>query len=137
MDVETLYGMRYDLAHESDYVDTLQKLLCGFNKVFLVIDGADECTEQPKLMELIQQLRHRHSNNLRIFLSSGQLIDVHDLPRDTARFYVQLEPSLLRDDIAQCIDDRISRSTYLNKLCKDLETRTNVRMTLINGANGM
>ena len=136
-DVETLYGQRYHALNDSDYVEVLRKMIPAYSTVYVAIDGADECVEQPALMNMIQDMRTWASGQVRVLITSRQIVDVKDRSYRPGSFYLELRQDRLIVDIDRCVAQKMKDST--NPLVSDRkdEIIKAVHTSISTSADGM
>ncbi|KAF7975998.1 hypothetical protein HWV62_7992 [Athelia sp. TMB] len=114
---------------------TLQCIIENFTRVYIIIDGVDECSERNKLLRWIEKISSRKRGKLHMLLSSRAECDIEDrllaLPRsrrDVVRFSAKLSSS----DIASYLDEKIADIPAW-----DQQTRVLIKGELLRGADGM
>ena len=112
---------------------TLERIVEGFEHVYIVLDALDECTDRQKLLAWIDDIFRRKCGNVHILLSSRLEADIEE------RFgcldslsRVSLAGSSADTDIATYLDAMLSKMVRW-----DAQTRVRVRSVLLDGADGM
>jgi hypothetical protein len=111
-----------------DLMMTLQLILQGFGHVYLVFDALDECTEQKKLLDLIQEIMTWKPIRLHVLVTSRkeQVFSDHLVPLASGIFDIQ---SLIIEDIRIYIQETLqhdpwfTRKKWLPKMQEDIEKR--------------
>ncbi len=107
-------------------------------EVYLLFDAFDECPEdadsRQHMMDLLLRLSQK-ANNLKIFATSRQLLDIKASTEDLNVVSLSVNTSLVNVDIKRYIEAELVRDRRLNKL---LDTSKNlITETLTQKADGM
>ena len=104
-------------------MDMLRFVLTLFSKVFIIIDGIDECDERDILIpELVAAASSRGSTSLSLIVTSRDSPEISEIFSNSARLEVRASDA----DIRRYVEHRIdrSRNSSLGLLLLDPGTRT-------------
>lgn len=114
---------------------TLQKIIAGFERIYLVIDALDECVKnREKLLSWIGDIVQQNVCRLHIMFSSRREQDIVHwcLESILSISSISLAGTCTNSDIERYVDAMLSKVTKWNA-----ETRARVKIALIGGADGM
>ena len=127
-----LYGYGQEQPSTSALQDTLQHIIDGFHSVYIIIDSLDECTERYKVLEWIRKIDSQNMGNLYMVVASRPEEDISDVFKGLANLHsVDMTEEAVNHDIATYIEQNILEENW------DEGTREQIKLALINGAQGM
>ncbi|KAF7976146.1 hypothetical protein HWV62_7453 [Athelia sp. TMB] len=128
-----IYGGGHQQPSVASLQLTFEKIVDGFEHVYLVLDALDECTDREKLLAWIDEIFRWKCGNVHVLLSSRLEADIEE------RFgcldilsRVSLSGSSADTDITNYLDAMLSKMVRW-----DAQTRVRVRSVLLEGADGM
>lgn len=110
---------------------TLQRVMEGFDHVYIMIDALDECADRVKLLQWIETMAKWKSDRLHLLLTSRLEPDITRSLESLTR-PVRFEASALKRDIGVFLEAQFSSIPDWND-----DTRALVKTTLIEDADGM
>ena len=120
----TLFAQNEEGARQPPISDLFAILLpvaeC-FNKIYLVIDALDECTECEQALQLLKQIQNEGKSRLHIIVTSRQLPEIEDSLADLVTDRLCVHDSLINDDINLYITERLKNDRKLAKWPQDLQ----------------
>ena len=131
----THYGNGYQMPSTGSLQNTLQKILDGFNSVFIVLDALDECIEREKVLNWAESFLLQKNKNLglHIIITSRPEKEINDKFKNYP--CVDLVEESEGCDIVAYINDQLDQDSDLQEW--DLETKEEIKSTLMNQADGM
>lgn len=112
---------------------TLQRVIEGFDHVYIVIDSLDECGDRSELLYWITGANiWRHANLHMLFTTRPEPDIRHDLAEITHIRYVVIEGSLSQRDIEIFLDAKLAKMKQWSQA-----TRQVVKKKLLERADGM
>ena len=131
----TRCGNGYQMPSTGSLQDTLQKILDGFNSVFIVLDALDECTEREKVLNWAKSFILEKNKNLglHLIITSRPEKEIDD--KFKAYPCVDLVEESEGCDIVAYLNHQLDHDSDLQEW--DLETQEEIKSTLIKQADGM
>ena len=131
----THYGNGYQMPSTGSLEDTLQEILEGFNSVFIVLDALDECTEREKVLNWAKSFILQKNKNLglHLIITSRPEKEIDD--KFEAYPHVDLVEESEACDIVAYLNHKLDTDPDLQEW--DLETREEIKSTLMRQADGM
>lgn len=144
--LNSLYERKYKQGNAALYItptelsvqellQTLQEMIQGYRRIYVVMDGLDECAERNRVLESIRKLIEETSGII-------SLLVVSQLTRDIERHLEKLGSSMICCNEASISQD--IRAYLHNELEHDVpfidwpdDTRKEVEEKLVRGADGM
>ncbi len=114
----------------------LQEILQGSGDIFLVIDALDECTQREELLDLIKEICSWRLPNVKILTTSRSEQDIEDILRNLSTC-ISVKSAQIDADIRLYVDKRLNSDPKLRKWSNNADLTEEIRMTLVNGADGM
>ena len=112
----------------------LRKIVQEFNDdVYIIIDSLDECSERMTLLAWITELSRFKTGKLHLLFTSRPEHNIHIRLEAIPRISVDMEESLVYQDLKRFVDEKIQESFELRKLA----TLTDIRAAVMMDANGM
>ena len=131
----TRCGDGYQTPSTSALEYALQKILDGFNSVFIVLDALDECTEREKVLNWAESFIRKKNQNLglHLIITSRPEKEIHD------KFKVYPCVDLVEEsegcDIVAYLNHQLDQDSDLQEW--DSETCEEIKSTLMKQADGM
>ncbi|MCJ1403803.1 hypothetical protein MMC11_007026 [Xylographa trunciseda] len=114
---------------------TLQQMLGGFRKMFIIIDALDECQEWAELIEIVESIVGWKLENLHLLVTSRRERDFMDAFEPLVTGQIAIQNETVNVDIQTHIRDRLRNDTKLSKWSAELKME--IESTLMDGARGM
>ncbi len=114
----------------------LQEILQGSGDILLVIDALDECTQREELLDLIKEICSWRLPNVKILTTSRSEQDIEDILRNLSTC-ISVKSAQIDADIRLYVDKRLNSDPKLRKWSNNADLTEEIRMTLVNGADGM
>lgn len=128
-----LYGGGHEQPSIASLQLTLQKIIDGFERVYIIVDAVDECADREKVLGWIERITRRKGGNLQVLLSSRPEHDIEDqLQSIVSLARVTLNNGLAEQDIKTSIDAKLSRMIRWDKA-----TLARVKDALVIRSDGM
>jgi hypothetical protein len=120
-------------------LETLQQIVYGFSKAFIILDALDECKERLDLLEDIEEIAGWKTGKLHILTTSRREKDIEEslelLVNDKDKICIQ--NVLVNNDIKTYINERLQNDRRLQKWRKLPQAQQEIERTLIDKADGM
>lgn len=108
-------------------------LIRSLSKVFIIIDGLDECTDRANFLDGLLELRNRPTGNTNVLITSrndpATRLALSNVPNLT------MEAKNVGADIELYVKSEIERRVKLRRLKPEMKAEITTR--LVDGANGM
>lgn len=140
--LETLFstsneGQRYPLL--KSLLGVLYQIIEDFPRSYIVLDALDECTDQPELMDILEQIVGWHFDKIHILVTSRKEQNIESslqtiIPQENM---ICLQHGVIDRDIQAYIQQRLDNDKGLQKWQKDLHVRQEIETKLMRGACGM
>lgn len=114
----------------------LKEILHSGPDTFLVIDALDECTQREELLDLIEEICSWKLLSLKILTTSRSERDIEDV-LSTLSTCICIESAEIDSDIRLYVDKRLNSDHKLKKWSSNAALTKEIRMALVNGADGM
>lgn len=116
-------------------LQTLEKVVQAFDKVFIIVDAVDESQHRENLLRVLHTLAtDARFENLRVLVTSREYVDIEEVMRDIAT-PVSMRNYLLDQDIALYVRSKLDGDTKLRRWPPHF--RDQVFEALTAKANGM
>lgn len=122
----------------SELADLLKTVMNAFRRVFIAIDGLDECDplEQRQLTGVLKSLTELSQPTIKLLVCSRHEVEIAKVFEDGAR--LRLTGQLNMDDIYQYVKDTVtSRINSGDLVIGDDSIKGKIIQTLTEGAKGM
>lgn len=128
-----IYGNGRQQVSVASLQSTLQKIIDGFERTYIIVDALDECTDRDKVLAWIEQLIQRKKGNVQVLFSSRPEWDIEDqLQSMVSLARVTLNNRPAEKDIKMYIDAKLSKMVRWDKA-----TIVRVKNALIIRSDGM
>lgn len=119
----------------ADLVGMLTGILRELDQVYLVLDGLDECSDEPELIEVLGDILSLNVNGLHVFLSSRHNQEIRNALELSILYEVEVKTKVVEEDIVQYIRHQLSTHPKLKRWI----TRFGVKIedALTQGSQGM
>jgi hypothetical protein len=120
-------------------LEVTPQVMRQFTHVYIVLDALDECTQRPKLLDVLETVARWQLDNVHLLMTSRKERDIES----SLESYVKEEDAvcLQRDvvdkDIQRYVTQRLSDDKALAKWNKDAVVKQEIEASLTNGARGM
>lgn len=119
----------------ADLQNTLQSIVGGFGRAYIIIGSLHECHFRGKLLPWLQDISRRMAGNLHLALTSRPEPDILYHLRTVHASEVCLTDHPENNDIVQYLDRELKTDTKLSRWPKD--TRAHIKSVLMESAKGM
>lgn len=103
---------------------------------FLVIDALDECTQREELLDLIEEICSWKLPNLKILTTSRSERDIEDV-LSALSTCICIQSTKIDSDIRLYVEKRLKSDSKLKKWSNNADLAGEIRIALVNGADGM
>ena len=117
-----------------EFLGVLKSLISQCNRVYIVVDALDECTDQEDLFDLLNSIRDWELECLSILVTSRDEPDIRECVDPTAEQEILLNNSGIDNDIRSFIVETLRKD---KKLRAWTELFSEIEEALTNGAQGM
>ena len=117
-----------------ELLEVLRQMLQSFQRVYIVLDALDECTEQEELFDLLTKMRLWHVESLCILVTSRDEPDIRNALNPTKEQEALLQNSSVDEDIVFHIAETLKKD---RKLQEWSEMFPEIEESLTKGAKGM
>ena len=117
----------------------LKQMIEEFNRIYVVLDALDECTDRLDLMEIIEEIVGWKCGNLHIIATSRREQDIKEsldllIPEQNQ---VCIQSTLVHDDIRAYIHGRLQTDRGLRRWRNAPEIQQEIEETLMDKVDGM
>lgn len=134
--VEALSSQIVDQQPDLEFLSqTLYFLISEFEKVYIVVDALDECSDHEGLMGWLEKVHGWRSDRIRILATSRQLPEIEDVIVDCATAALCLQDSNVGQDIRLLIQQRLKSDRKFQKW--PAAVRLEIEVALTAKASGM
>ena len=117
-----------------EFLDALKRILCRHDRVYIVVDALDECTDQEELFDLLKSIRDWKLECLSILVTSRDEPDIRDCVLPTPKQEIRLQNSAIDNDVRLFIVETLEKDKRL-QCWSDIFSE--IEEALTNGAHGM
>ena len=117
-----------------EFLDVLESILCEHNRVYIIVDALDECTDQEELFDLLTSIRDWRLECLSILVTSRDEQDIRECVHPAPKQEIRLRNSAIDNDIRQFMVDTLQKDKRLQDWS---EIFPEIEEALTNGAHGM
>ena len=136
--INSFYRLGTRTPTDNELVDILTSILKHFSKVFIFIDGLDECRQEEKstILSIVHQLSQYHSPTVKILITSREEALISTSLEGLPRLRVTAEN--ISCDIATFVEETVESKIRSGALIiQDPSIESDIISALINGAQGM
>ena len=116
---------------------TLLLILAGFRDTYMILDALDECADRIKLLNWIKEMTGWKVGILHFLATSRQERDIEKRLLSLHPISICLEGESVDLDIATYLDRMLQDNEELTAWNVDVDIRDKVKMSLLQGAQGM
>lgn len=117
-------------------LDTLRDLLQGYDRVFLVLDALDECTDRSELLSAVTKIS-AWQLGIRILVTSRIETEIGEYLNRIGKEKIGIQSALVDSDIRAYVQERLSNDWKLRRWKNHSEIRNEIENTLTENAGGM
>lgn len=121
--LQNLYGKHGDGREQTSLTalhETLQRIMEGFDHVYIVVDSLDECGDRPELLRHLTTAKVWESSNLHLLLISRPEPSIQTRLQRTSPFKsVTITASVSQKDIETFLDARLSNIEHWSQDIRD------------------
>ena len=114
----------------------LNEILQGSGDTFLIIDALDECTQREELLDLLKRICSWKLPKVKILTTSRSEQDIEEVLRNLTTC-IGIQSAKLDADIRLYVDKRLASDPKLRKWSNNADLMEEIRLALVNGADGM
>lgn len=96
-----------------EFLDVLKSILYRHDRVYIVINALDECTDQEELFDLLKSIRHWKLECLSILVTSRDKPDIRECVLPTPKQEIRLQNSAIDNDIRLFIIETLHKDKRL------------------------
>jgi hypothetical protein len=136
--IDSSYMLGARTPTDGELVAMLVSITKQFSKVFIFIDGLDECgkDEQSTILSTVHQLSRSHSPLVKILITSREESAISASLRGFSR--LQISPEKISHDISSFVKETVKSNIRSGALIiQDPSLESDIISTLIDGAQGM
>jgi hypothetical protein len=136
--IDRFYRLGTRTPTDNELVDILTSILKHFSKVFIFIDGHDECRkeEQSTILSIVHQLSQSHSPTVKILITSREEAIISTSLKGLLCLRITAES--ISCDIASFVEETVKSKIRSRALIiQDPSLESDIISALINGAQGM
>ena len=134
-DLRSHCGNGYQQPSLDDLHNVLQKILGGFNSVYIILDALDECSERDKVLDWVQTVILHKNENLRLHLITTSRPEKEIDDKLNSYHCVDLVKTSGNHNIVAFVDYQLQNDSDLQKW--DQKIQDKIKSTLIKQADGM
>jgi len=119
--------------------ETMKQMIQEFPQVYIVLDALDECSDRTELTDILETIAGWHLDNLHFLVTSRRERDIESSLETfiNQQNMINLETTLMNEDIQKYIQHRLRNDKKLQKWQKDPGVKQEIEHTLTKGAHGM
>ena len=117
-----------------EFLDVLKSILCRHERVYIVVDALDECTDQEELFDLLKSIRDWKLECLSILVTSRDEPDIRECVLPTPKQEIRLQNSAIDNDVRLFIAETLQKDKRLQDWS---DIFSEIEEALTNGAHGM
>ena len=117
-----------------EFLDVLKSILCKHDRVYVVVDALDECTDQEELFDLLNSIRDWRLECLSILVTSRNEPDIRECLHPASKQEIYLRNSAVDKDIRRFIIETLQKDKRLQDWS---DIFPEIEEALTNGAHGM
>ena len=117
-----------------EFLDVLKCILCKHDRVYIVLDALDECTDQEELFDLLNSIRDWKLECLSILTTSRDEPDIRECMHPAPEQEIHLRNSAIDNDLRQFIVETLQKDKRLQDWS---EIFPEIEEALTKGAHGM
>ncbi|KAH6680611.1 ankyrin repeat-containing domain protein [Halenospora varia] len=117
-------------------LDTLRDLLQGYDRVFLVLDALDECTDRSELLSAVTKIS-AWQLGIRILVTSRIETEIGEYLNRIGKEKIGIQSALVDSDIRAYVQERLSNDWKLRRWKNHSEIRNEIENTLTENAGGI
>ena len=117
-----------------EFSDVLKSILCEHNRVYIVVDALDECTDQEELFDLLNSIRDWELESLSILVTSRDEPDIRECLHPAPEQEIRLRNSAIDNDLRLFIVETLQKDKKL-QVWSDIFPE--IEAALTHGAHGM
>ncbi|KAH0556319.1 hypothetical protein GP486_005756, partial [Trichoglossum hirsutum] len=132
------YRMGGRTPTDDELVAIITSISKQFSKVFIFIDGLDECgkEEQSTILSMVHQMSRSHSPTVKILITSREEVVISESLKGLPRLQVSAEN--IFSDITSFVEETVKWKIKSGALViQDLSLESDIISTLVDGAQGM
>ena len=118
-----------------DLMAILMSIVQGPQRVYIIIDALDECTEREALLALIEEIVGWKLSTLHILVTSRQEREIEDCLMPLSWRRVDLQAAVIAGDVKMHVRERLQNDAKLKKWPEKVQAE--IEAALTEGANGM
>jgi len=123
--------------NEDETMATIETILLGIPRLFIVLDALDECGERLELMDLIKEMSEWNPGAVSILATSRREHEIEEEIMQLQPTQVNIQSSLIDSDIRAYIQTRLEGKGRLRRWCRDEKIKSKIQQALVEGAKGM
>lgn len=116
-------------------ISTILSLLQGCERLYLILDALDECSERETLLSLLSRLWNQDDGRINLLVTSRRERDLEMGLRDLVTDIICVQDEVVGEDIKVHICSRLAADPKLNRWPDDI--RKEIEDALVEGAEGM
>ena len=117
-----------------EFLDVLKGILCKHDRVYIVMDALDECTDQEEMFDLLNSIRDWKLGCLSILVTSRDEPDIRECVQPAPEQEIHLRNAAIDQDVRLFIRETLQK----DKKLKDWsDIFPEIEESLTNGAHGM
>ena len=117
-----------------EFLDVLKSIICKHDRVYIVVDALDECTDQEELFDLLNSIRDWKLECLSILTTSRDEPNIRECMHPAPEQEIRLRNSAIDDDLRLFITETLQKDKKL-QVWSDIFPE--IEEALTNGAHGM
>jgi hypothetical protein len=136
--IDRLYKPGTRTASDDDLVGVLRAVIENFSRVYICIDGLDECgkNEQVTIMSMVNSLAQNHCARVKILITSREETIISTSLKGFPRLRVSADNNAL--DIVTFVEETVKSNIRSGALAiQDPSLESDIISELVNGAQGM
>ena len=128
-------GNGYQQPALDDLHNVLEKILGGFDSVYIILDALDECSERDKMLDWVQTVILHMNGNLKLHLVTTSRPEKEINDRFNSYHCVDLVKASGNHSILAYLDYQLQNDYDLQKWSHEIQDE--IKSTLIKQADGM
>ena len=96
-----------------EFSNVLKSILCEHNRVYIVVDALDECTDQEELFDLLNSIRDWELESLSILVTSRDEPDIRECLHPAPEQEIRLRNSAIDNDLTLFIVEALQKDKKL------------------------
>lgn len=140
--LESLFSTCNDGARQpnsDDLMLVLEGTMKAFDKVYIILDALDECSDRHNLLEKIEKIQNWRLSQLHMLLTSRALTDIEEAlePMIDVKSRICIQNAAVNADIGVYVDQMLQKDRHLKRWRNHKQAQKEIRKALKEKADGM